>query len=397
MKNLFLLLLICLLWDNGAVAQNTDEDFITRYYTDLQELGNAWGKKKRQALLQDMLETYFLDSSYVDRGSQYDPNGQVTAADFLEWVAKDRNKRTYYQELLFRGTPQYHNGVSEHNLHILVKETGRNVGLMEYVEAFYLWYSDYSDKSNIKIKWIEHRGELTAPASDDIPLTLKQLERDMVRIEGGVYLMGNDSTPPNESGNDEGPVHEVMVSDFSLGKYEVTQAQWQAVMGTNPSFNKHCSTCPVEMVSWQDVQLFLRKLNTITGKKYRLPLEAEWEYAAAGGKKSNGYLYAGSNTLHEVAWYSVNAEIITHPVGRKKANELGLYDMSGNVWEFCQDMYSPYATTPANVPQKEDTRFMCIIRGGTWLDNPTEARIRNRDYCNSAVRFFNLGFRLAHP
>jgi formylglycine-generating enzyme required for sulfatase activity len=159
---------------------------------------------------------------------------------------------------------------------------------------------------------------------------------------------------------------------------------------------KGCDQCPVERVSWDDVQEFIKKLNAKTGKTYRLPTEAEWEYAARGGGKQT-YAYAGSNTVNEVAWYSSNAGSKTHPVGEKKANELGLYDMSGNVREWCQDWYADdyYAKSPSSNPQGLSTGSNRVLRGGSWFDNPAYVRVADRTYYTPDFRYDNIGFRLA--
>jgi formylglycine-generating enzyme required for sulfatase activity len=168
----------------------------------------------------------------------------------------------------------------------------------------------------------------------NLPQSIQDIEKNLVYVQGGSYMMGSSDGQPREK-----PVHKVTLSSFKISKYEVTQAQWKAVMGTNPSNFKGCDNCPVEQVSWNDTQTFLKKLNELTGKKYRLLSEAEWEYAARGGNKSKGYKYAGSNSLNNVAWHNGNSGKKTHPVGQKQPNELGLYDMTGNVYEWCQDWY----------------------------------------------------------
>ena len=217
---------------------------------------------------------------------------------------------------------------------------------------------------------------------------------EMVFVQGGTFQMGS-----TDGENDEQPVHTVRVDDFYIGKYEVTQAQWRAVMGADPPELKFkgCDNCPVESVSWNDVQTFIRKLNEKTGKRYRLPTEAEWEYAARGGKKSRGYKYAGSNDPDEVAWHNGNSGSKTHPVGRKKPNELGLYDMSGNVWEWCRDWYDKdyYKNSPGNNPKGPSSGSYRVLRGGSWYSLPQLCRVANRDWVNPWLRGVNYGFRLA--
>lgn len=159
----------------------------------------------------------------------------------------------------------------------------------------------------------------------------------MIYVEGGSFMMGCTSEQ-SDCYDDEQPAHRVMLDSYYIGETEVTQELWTAVMGSNPSYFKG-SQRPVERVSWKDCQKFIKKLNQITGKNFRLPTEAEWEYAARGGKKSKAYKYSGSNTLDNVAWYCDNSGSQTHNVKTKLPNELGIYDMSGNVWERCQDKY----------------------------------------------------------
>ncbi len=210
---------------------------------------------------------------------------------------------------------------------------------------------------------------------------------DMVAIKGGTFQMGS-----NES-SDEKPIHTVTVSDFSIGKTEVTQAQWAAVMGSNPS-NFKGDNLPVETVSWDDVQVFINKLNAKTGKTYRLPTEAEWEYAAGGviGQKWAGTITESS--LANFAWYDANSGSKTHPVGTKQPNQFGLYDMSGNVWEWCSDWYGSYSSSPQNNPMGASTGSYRVYRGGSWRGEATYCRVARRGSNTPDNRYDNLCFRL---
>jgi sulfatase modifying factor 1 len=212
----------------------------------------------------------------------------------------------------------------------------------------------------------------------------------MIPVTGGTYTMGSPSNEANRS-NDECQ-HSVTVDNFAIGQYEVTQADWQEVMGTTPAYFKNCGECPVEMVSWNDVQEFIKAANQKYSRKYRLPTEAEWEYAARVGKKSQGYLYSGGQTLNEVAWYSSNSDNHTHEVGTKKANELGLFDMTGNVWEWCSDEWGPY---PGCAEPEEGSSIHRVLRGGSWGLDDNACRVANRVRYNVTYRYFSYGFRLA--
>lgn len=211
----------------------------------------------------------------------------------------------------------------------------------------------------------------------------------MVFVKGGMFAMG-DIWGDGES--DEKPVHNVTVSDFYIGKYEVTQAQWQEIMGSNPSyFDYNSDKHPVDNVSWEDVQEFITKLNQKTGKKYRLPTEAEWEYAARGGYN---YKYSGSDTLTDVAWYYDNSGQKTHSVGQKRPNKLGIYDMSGNVYEWCQDWYGSYSSASQTNPTGPSSGSYRVLRGGSW-NSPTEnCRVSSRNSNPPSGRYYGGGFRL---
>ena len=235
----------------------------------------------------------------------------------------------------------------------------------------------------------------TAQVFKKLVSSRKPYEPEMVMVEGGTFTMGC-TNGQSDCGKDEKPTHRVTVSSFQMGKYEVTQAQWRAVMGKNPSSFSSCDNCPVENVSWNDAQDFIRKLNEKTGKNYRLPTEAEWEYAARGGNKSKGYKYAGSNDLGTVASYTGNSRNRTHPVGQKQANELGIHDLSGNVWEWCEDWYGEYSSSAQTNPKGASNGSFRVLRGGSWYDNARYCRVSFRNYGGSVGRR-DSGFRLVHP
>ncbi|MDO9289258.1 MAG: SUMF1/EgtB/PvdO family nonheme iron enzyme [Thermodesulfovibrionales bacterium] len=216
---------------------------------------------------------------------------------------------------------------------------------------------------------------------------------EMVFVRGGCYQMGDTF---GDGSSDEKPVHKVCVDDFYIGKYEVTQGQWKAIMGNNPSSFSSCvDNCPVENVSWNDIQDFINKLNQKTGKNYRLPAEAEWEYAARSGGKSEKY--SGNNDIDSVAWYTSNSGSKTHPVGQKAANGLGIYDMSGNVLEWVSDWHGDkyYSKSPKNNPKGPNSGSLRVLRGGSWGYSVRSARTANRDWSYPGSRLRDVGFRVA--
>jgi formylglycine-generating enzyme required for sulfatase activity len=213
-------------------------------------------------------------------------------------------------------------------------------------------------------------------------------EPEMIFVEGGTFQMGCNDYEENEQ-----PIHSVTLSSFNISKYQLTQKQWEAVMGSNPSYFKG-DDLPVEEVSWNDVQEYIKKLNEKTGKTYRLPTETEWEFAARGGNKSKGYQYAGSDTPSDIAWFSENSDNKTQPVGTKKPNELGIYDMSGNVWEWCSDWYGDYSTEPQTNPKGAETGSYRVLRGSSWFYDAVLLRVASRGYYTPANNYNNLGFRL---
>ena len=252
---------------------------------------------------------------------------------------------------------------------------------------------------------------------------------EMVFVKGGTFMMGaTEEQGTEDPWDDEYPTHQVTLSDFYIGKYEVTQQLWEYVMkysgtcadgssmsayasdvwlGSNPSSSYgEGDYYPACYVSWEDiVNIFIPRLNKITGKTFRLPTEAEWEYAARGGNKSKGYKYSGSNTIGEVAWYDVNAYDLdssssnygTHPVGTKAPNELGIYDMCGNVWEWCSDWYGSgyYSSSPSTNPTGPISGSRRVLRGGSWNYYAQFCRVSYRYGSYPGNRYnSDVGFRL---
>ena len=224
----------------------------------------------------------------------------------------------------------------------------------------------------------------------DETITVNGVSFKMIGVEGGSFMMGSTSY------SSDGPVHKVKLSNYCIGETEVTQDLWQAVMGSNPSNFTGNLQRPVESVSWNDCQMFIFRLNALTGKHFRLPTEAEWEYAARGGNKSENYYYAGSNNINNVAWYSDNSGSSTRPVATKRPNELGLYDMTGNVWEWCLDYYDSYSSNPQTNPIGPSTGSSRVCRGGGWFNPDWVCRVSARSAGDqSETKADNIGLRLA--
>ncbi|MDR2585780.1 MAG: formylglycine-generating enzyme family protein [Prevotellaceae bacterium] len=230
-------------------------------------------------------------------------------------------------------------------------------------------------------------------------------EPEMVFVKGGTFTMGCTSEQLSDCYGNEQPTHLVTLSDFYIGKYPVTQKQWEQVMGTSievqrdfdgPGFSLYGQgdNYPMYYVSWEDAQEFVRKLSSATGKKYRLPTEAQWEFAARGGTISKGYRYSGSNDINEVGWHDKNNNGTAHPVGLKKPNELGIYDMSGNIWEWCSDYYDDYKSDHQVDPMGPSTGLDRAMRGGNWECALHYCRVSFRDFNPQEYRYHYLGFRV---
>ena len=236
--------------------------------------------------------------------------------------------------------------------------------------------------------YVSNNNERNVVAMDKEVFTVEGVSFTMIAVQGGTYTMGATSEQGSDAYDEEKPAHKETVSDFMIGETPVTQELWQAVMGSNPSDFTGDMQRPVECVSWDDCQAFIRKLNQLTGQNFRLPSEAEWEYAARGGNRSKGCKYAGSNDVDTVAWYNGNSNRTTHPVKTKQPNELGIYDMSGNVWEWCQDKWCDDYNSP------RDSGYR-VLRGGSWSRNARFVRVSYRNLISPGNRYNADGLRLA--
>ena len=231
--------------------------------------------------------------------------------------------------------------------------------------------------------------------------TVNRVSFTMIAVEGGTFTMGATSEQ-TEYESDELPTHQVTLDSYRIGETEVTQELWQAVMGYKPTSggSQWSSTYglgaqyPAYYISWDDCQSFITKLNSLTGEKFRMPTEAEWEYAARGGNKSQKYLYSGSNTIGDVAWYTSNNNSTTHQVKTKSPNELGIYDMSGNVWEWCSDWDGSYSSNAQTNPTGATSGSCRVYRGGSWLNFASACRVALRSSDFPSTRAIYLGLRL---
>ena len=278
------------------------------------------------------------------------------------------------------------------NLQITLTRESVGVGIAnqqqsENQQSSNTYVASSSNNSSGSLSVVSGSNTISIPVKNGISI-------DMVKVEAGTFMMGATSEMKDPY-DDEKPVHQVtLTNDYYMGKYEVSQALWEAVMGSNPSEYKGDNR-PVETVSWNDCQEFISKLNSMTGRKFRLPTEAEWEYAARGGKKSRSYQYSGSSNISDVAWYDGNSGSKTHPVGTKQANELGIYDMSGNVYEWCSDWYGSYSSSSQTNPTGADSGSSRVYRGGSWIYIAWLCRLSYRAGNTPGYRSYGLGLRLA--
>ncbi|MDB5283054.1 MAG: Sulphatase-modifying factor protein [Bacteroidota bacterium] len=234
------------------------------------------------------------------------------------------------------------------------------------------------------------------PLDPKLAVIVKEIEARMLPIEGGSFTMGCINPQDTECYYWEKPRHTVTITTFYMSKFDVTQKQWKAIMGTTPG-PKTCPECPVINVSWFDAGMFINKLNQLSNKNYRLPTEAEWEYAAKGGNKGHGFKYSGGDNAMNVAWYDSVISRDVHPVGEKQANELGLFDISGNVWQWCSDWFDEkyYGKSPSNNPSGPPSgEGFRVVRGGSWWGPLKDCRVANRDKYPPDSKDDDVGFRL---
>lgn len=235
--------------------------------------------------------------------------------------------------------------------------------------------------------------------STDLVFNVRGVRFKMKYVEGGEFMMGATAEQGDDVDDDEKPAHRVSLDSYYMGETLVTQALWEAVMGEIERSFYEGENNPVELYLWNEGQKFLKRLNKLTGQQFRLPTEAEWEYAARGGNRSQGYKYAGSNNLSEVAWFKGNKVdgSIIHPVAQKQSNELGLYDMSGHLWEWCSDWYGDYSSLPQHNPQGATSGNLRVLRGGAWFDEAKYCRVSSRGcwHPNDRILDPDVGLRLA--
>lgn len=418
--------------DKAAAQSDPVADYIANYYEMLNNYGDAKGSlADRRLFREEILSRYFLyEGSLIWNHLRPEGKRYITPREYLDNILTD-----FPEGIAFRYEVANVSNLEPANdglkTIVRLKLTAKPAGQpsVSHDLRMVLAVRQYNPTSlSARIKSIDKAGtiensavnlnpvtplvsgERPASASVSLPEPIRELELNMVRIAGGSFMMGCNSEGENSCYDDEKPLHQITLSGFSISKYEVTQGQWEAVMGTSVADQRDKVNTryplrgegpqyPMYYVSWEEVQEFIQKLNRVTGGNYRLPTEAEWEYAAAGGSMAQDHLYAGGHTLKAVGWFDENSEGATAPVGLKSPNELGLYDMSGNVWEWCSDWYSAdyYSHCPAENPPGERNGKYRVRRGGSWNDSARSCRVTSRRSSKPDMRYGNLGFRLVAP
>lgn len=321
----------------------------------------------------------------------------VSISSTLEWQCTDPDGDVLYYAIYFGDNATPHSNRSSHT------GTTYTPYKLAYSTTYYWKVVAYDFDHN------EVEGPLWSFMVEPYDVAVAP---EMVVVEGGTFIMGCTAEQGYDCNGYENPAHGVTLSSFYIAKYEVTQGEYESLMGTNPSYFNGSDNLPVEKVSWYDAVKYCNALSVAEGldpcyvidrnnttcdftkNGYRLPTEAEWEYAARGGNQSQGYKYAGSDNSDEVAWYEQNSDKRTHEVGTKKPNELGLYDMSGNVWEWCWDRFNYYDSSSVSDPTGPETGLSRVLRGGGWKDFYQEWRVTSRENLSTGTFHRELGFRL---
>ncbi|MDR2382902.1 MAG: formylglycine-generating enzyme family protein [Prevotellaceae bacterium] len=370
-----------------GLESNQGGDFLATF------IGNELNKKERY-------EVITRTGAVQKKLRELRESGNVNEDELIEWGRQNNVSRLCFVMSI---------KLDEHMFiaHLTDVNNNKLLGVGDYNSAN-LGSAELKKAAESLASQMLHSKEISAQANKDLVNAPRHpAEPEMVEVEGGTFTMGCQQGLEGCE-NDESPPHRVTVSSFYISKYEITQAQWNLIMGTTirQQRNKISPTTtlfgegdnyPMYYVSWIEVQEFILRLNYVTGKHYRLPTEAEWEYAAHGGKRSSGYKYSGSNNIYDVAWFADNSHGQNHPVGLKKANELGIHDMSGSVWEWCLDWYANYSAAPQKDPMGASTGSFRVFRGGGWVSATNDCRIVNRINSSDISRYQSVGFRIVLP
>ena len=338
-------------------------------------------------VLKILRENYVIAALYVDDKTQLPEDKWVVGSNGKTLKTIGR-KNADFQMTKFNTNAQPYYCLINNEGKLLTTPLGYNLDKDEFVKFLNKGLENFKNKTTNDDKKNKKTDTFTNKT-----FTVEGITFEMIAVKGGTFTMGGTSEQGSDAYDWEKPTHNVILSDYYIGKFEVTQELWYAVMGNNPSYFKG-NNLPVEAVSWNDIQEFIKKLNQKTGANFRLPTEAEWEYAARGGNKSRGYKYSGSNNIGDVAWYTDNSGDKTHQVGTKAPNELGIYDMSGNVWEWCQDWYSNYSSSSQTNPKGASSGSARVLRGGSWFSDAWNCRVSFRYYNNPDDGYYFIGFRL---
>lgn len=347
--------------------------------------------------------TYFIDRQGIAGGMEF-PTVLAKAIRESELFLFLASENSYVSKFTINEITYAFNKKERNRIYPYIIDNSKLPDVMEFVFAGINWRTkrEHPIESVLvpDLLRLLGRGERqtvnysSQQTSKDLEFTVNGVSFKMIHVEGGTFQMGATPEQGSDTYDREKPVHSVTLSSYHIGETPVTQALWKAVMGDNPSWYKG-DNLPVGNVSWEDCQEFIQKMNRLTGKIFRLTTEAEWEYAARGGKHLSPYKYAGSNSIDDVAWYNHNSGYETHSVKTKKPNALGIYDMSGNVYEWCQDWYGAYSGSAQTDPKGPASSLHRVVRGGSWGFMANACRVSSRLGFSPDHSGGDSGFRLA--